>query len=412
MQVLRSAADGYCFLNSVIACLSNDYGDNITRDEIFPKLVSHLCDRYGDYVNVHTFEYSPLPPPDTLITDALTFFRTGNFNTNIVDLLMQITADALKLNLFIYQRNEGNIQVLRFHHPDSQRIVRCKFTHNNKASGGNHYDAIICRNTRYSGLDLLTEVAAQQEKVDMHENVPGVNKTGKHTQQCSPTLDNIPTSSPEMFSEYVPNFRPYQSPPKYSTIFPESPVVDLTGDDDTDPTIKEESQYHSDTTYHSTDVESNSSCGFMSGQPGHYCHFPPPPRQFTSSSDATRTSSAETGPENEQIFNYDLPSDLDFEIDMEAEITDEEQMNILLKHISRGKPFPTWYFHPRKASVVKSVPDDIDGIAYYKIKASEQEWQCLTRDKRHFTMMTSQSCRFQRRTTYWYLPRLLCMPLC
>ena len=80
---------------------------------------------------------------------------------------------------------------------------------------------------------------------------------------------------------------------------------------------------------------------------------------------------------------------------MEAEITDEEQMNSLLKHISRGKPFPTWYFHPRKASVVKSVPDDIDGIAYNKIKASEQEWQRLTRDKRHFTMMTSSRADFK-----------------
>ena len=180
MQILRPSADGYCFINSVLSCLSNDYKDNITRDEIFPKIVSHLCDRYADYVNFHTFENSPLPPPDTLITDALTFFRTGNFNTNIVyivDLLMQITADALMLNLFIYQKAGENVQVLQFHNPDSQRIVRCKFTHNNQHSGGNHYDAIICRNAPYSGLDLLSDVAAQQPRVSMQEKEGDLNST-------------------------------------------------------------------------------------------------------------------------------------------------------------------------------------------------------------------------------------------
>ena len=135
------------------------------------------------------------------------------------------------------------------------------------------------------------------------------------------------------------------------------------------------------------------------------------PKQFTSSSDATHTSSAETGHENENIFDYELPSDLDFEIDMEAEITDEEQMNILLKHISRGKPFPTWYFHSRKASVVRNVPDDIDGITNYKIKATDQEWQWLTRDKHHLTMMTSSHADFKRECHIGTCLGLVCLPL-
>ena len=82
-----------------------------------------------NYTNFHTFDESPLPPSDTLVEDALEFFKYGNYMSNIVDLLMQITADALRLNLFIYQKAGSNIQVLNFQHPNAERIVRVRFSH-------------------------------------------------------------------------------------------------------------------------------------------------------------------------------------------------------------------------------------------------------------------------------------------
>ena len=69
MQVQSSPNDGYCFIHSVIACLTNDYGDTIMRDDIFPKIISHLCDNYGEYVNFHTFDNSHLQSP---FTESLT----------------------------------------------------------------------------------------------------------------------------------------------------------------------------------------------------------------------------------------------------------------------------------------------------------------------------------------------------
>ena len=56
---------------------------------------------------------------------------------------MQITVDALILELFIYQRSGDLTQVLHFKHPDSDRTVCVKFTHDNLYPGGNHYDAIV-----------------------------------------------------------------------------------------------------------------------------------------------------------------------------------------------------------------------------------------------------------------------------
>ena len=144
MDIHITPGDGYCFLNSVVYCLQNDYNDLITLEELIRKIVSHMCLHYEDYTNFHTFAESPLPPSDTLIEDALEFFRYGNYMSDIVDLLMQITADALHINLFIYQKSGENIQVLNFQHPLTDRIVRVQFTHDNMHSQGNHYDSIIC----------------------------------------------------------------------------------------------------------------------------------------------------------------------------------------------------------------------------------------------------------------------------
>ena len=76
--------DGYCFLKSVLYCLQNDYGDNMTLDELIRKIVRHLCTHYENYTNFHTFDQSLLPPADTLIEDAIEFFKKGTYMNDIV----------------------------------------------------------------------------------------------------------------------------------------------------------------------------------------------------------------------------------------------------------------------------------------------------------------------------------------
>ena len=48
---------------------------------------------------------SELTASDTLISDVIEFFSSRNYNSNIVDLLMQITTDCLDLDLNIFQNN-------------------------------------------------------------------------------------------------------------------------------------------------------------------------------------------------------------------------------------------------------------------------------------------------------------------
>ena len=144
MHLVNIDANGYCFINSVLTCLYNDYGDTLTLEDCITKIVSHLCLNHQNYSTFHNTE-KPAYAADKLVSNVLDFFHSGNFNVNVVDLLMQITCDALKLHLFIYQRHEEHIQVLSFrqqnaehsrHIAASERVIHMRFTHNNLHTGG------------------------------------------------------------------------------------------------------------------------------------------------------------------------------------------------------------------------------------------------------------------------------------
>ena len=70
------------------------------------------------------------------------FFASHKYNTDIVDLLMQITTDALDLDLHLYQNNVGRVQVFNFISQNPKKVVHVKFTHDDQYPLGNHYDAI------------------------------------------------------------------------------------------------------------------------------------------------------------------------------------------------------------------------------------------------------------------------------
>ena len=100
-----------------------------------------LCENFNKYTAYHQ-QKSELTLGDTLISDVIDFFASRNYNTNIVDLLMQITTDALRLDLNIYQKNNGQIQIYNFTSPKPMFTVNLKFTHDPIHSQVNHYNAI------------------------------------------------------------------------------------------------------------------------------------------------------------------------------------------------------------------------------------------------------------------------------
>ena len=70
-------------------------------------------------------------------------------------------------------------------------------------------------------------------------------------------------------------------------------------------------------------------------------------------------------------------------------MSQEFEANTLISQISHGRPFPMWYFDTKKPELIDAVPLDIDGTQFYRIKANKNEWHKVTRDLRHFNMVTS-----------------------
>ena len=86
-----------------------------------------------------------------------------------------------------------------------------------------------------------------------------------------------------------------------------------------------------------------------------------------------------------QHFLSDNESNLDSVISQEP----DDEKRYLLESVSRGRPFPTWYFNKFEPKYVTKIPDDINGTCFYKIKVKQHMWHAVSSDKHHFRMLTS-----------------------
>ena len=106
--VHRVSGNGFCFLNAVAKSLQADHGIKIQLSEAINIIVQHLLEDHQNYVDFHTVSAKRdnlVTNSDMLLNEAMDFFNSRNYNNDIVDLLVTITADALGLDLiFIYIR--------------------------------------------------------------------------------------------------------------------------------------------------------------------------------------------------------------------------------------------------------------------------------------------------------------------
>ena len=81
--------------------------------------------------------------------EVIRFFDFGNFNVNIVDLLIQIAADVLNLDIYIIQDSDGIVQILKIPGGNFTKKVYVKYIHDNNCSGANHYVPLIKKKKVY-----------------------------------------------------------------------------------------------------------------------------------------------------------------------------------------------------------------------------------------------------------------------
>ena len=359
MHLVNIDANGYYFLNSVLTCLYNDYGDTLTLEDTITKIVSHLCLNHRNYSAFHNTE-KPAYAADKLVSNALDFFRSGNFNVNVVDLLMQITCDALKLHLFIYQHHEEHIQVLSFrqqnpehsrHIAASERVVPVRFTHDNLNTGRNHYDAIMCihpsepdfNNANLSAPNLtppeIVQTDQEFEQPNKKRNRLSRKKSSSTNSNAKPVFIDLTESDDEIFLHNSPQAE--KCTVKQETTDSYSDTTDTTDWTDLEPFS---SSLTPDTVMPLENVQSKHKRSYSVNTP-------------------TTTSTTDLNEETEYQIGCG-----------------KIELELLLRNISHGKPFPTWYFEQIKPQHVTCIPPDITGTNVYKIKTNVANWSKVTSD--------------------------------
>ena len=97
-QIVCVPGNGVCFLKSVKHCLERDLDVNYTVDQISDKIFDEICDNSEMYSAFHTNSKCQL------ISNTLKYFNNHMYTMDIVNIVVQACANALKINLYIYKQ--------------------------------------------------------------------------------------------------------------------------------------------------------------------------------------------------------------------------------------------------------------------------------------------------------------------
>ena len=347
----------------------------MTIQKATENIMKYLCVNFNRYTEYHQKKLEPTTG-DTLISDVIDFFASRNYNTNIVDLLMQISADALQLELSIYQNNSGRVQVYNFTSDNPKYFLHLKFSHDPKHPQGNHYDAI-------TKIQANTNVQIISERPEMVS--PTIQATNPSEAYIDLTGDDEHSDQTYISSDYEQGIRycPGHTPVPHTEILTSS------------------SDHHSDTTYSSSQFSivrpNTTSVAENSGEisqpetiasdltiPDFTLENLTSPESPIPDPFLDNLTSTQYSQQHSDNFPY---SDEESNPPRDLDLQDDEQQ--LLQSVSRGRPFPTWYFNSVQPTFVNRLPDNIDGTSLFKIKIKDHMWHAVTGDKRHFRMLTS-----------------------
>ena len=85
--------------------------------EVIQIITEQLIDHHDQYVAFHSVVAHSDPNvsnSDLLVTEAIDFFEDRQFNRDVVGLLVQVTAVALGLEIFIYHKHNEKIKILKY----------------------------------------------------------------------------------------------------------------------------------------------------------------------------------------------------------------------------------------------------------------------------------------------------------
>ena len=214
-EYLRQRQRRIHIIKAVLKCLEADHGVIVDFKEAIQIITEQLLDHHDKYVEYHiTVQHNDPRVTDSnfLISEAMDFFHYRQYTKDVVDLLVQVTADVLGIEIYIYQNHNGNIKQLQYKGGPITKPVHLKFTHNDINPPGNHYDAIIkddiisiYEDEHGANLHMLSAVASKQPKVTAKWKSTVENKQIFKSPASSSTVSNSQTINTQNDIELISN---------------------------------------------------------------------------------------------------------------------------------------------------------------------------------------------------------------
>ena len=105
-EILDVPGNGVCFIRSVQYCLKRDLDVRYSIDEISDKILDELYENAHKYKDYHTGSVRKL------IEDSIKYLKETKYTLDIVDVVVGACANALKVNLYIFQRENDNCSLI------------------------------------------------------------------------------------------------------------------------------------------------------------------------------------------------------------------------------------------------------------------------------------------------------------
>ena len=176
MKIEEIAGDSFWLLTSILNGSYKDYRIKMTIEELKHEIINYLLNNIGQYVNVHEkptdLDKSIATMKDIVLGDIMDFLKSQNYIDDIVDVLIQVVADWLQLNINVYQHNESYIQKVHICGRPGCKDINVKFTCNPQNAHENHHDSIVMSSKPTSmESSLCSDVVKKPMKHEQPRNI-------------------------------------------------------------------------------------------------------------------------------------------------------------------------------------------------------------------------------------------------
>ena len=169
------------------------------------EITKYLCEKNEKFLQYHTGS------ADSMVNEVQEYFESGTFITSeVCDFLVSVIAEVFNLTIHVYQKKpDGNVQVHKFSPDTPEKEVHLKFTHDNAASGGNHYDCIVRTSlakkeiildqqkttpvTKETQIPATLTSSQKLDDVEVIDLTQEINTTGNTTGESSFGFEDAPT---------------------------------------------------------------------------------------------------------------------------------------------------------------------------------------------------------------------------